>query len=136
LYGDDTALVVTQSRKLSLLVSYLETYLLGLKHWLRDWKIATSVSKSTVELLAKIVGRILKPGLVHFFGEPIQWIETARNLGVTLHTRLNCMVDSNQLGRNATQRFGVLDLLLNRRSGLSIRNGVLLYKQLIRPVKD
>jgi hypothetical protein len=26
--------------------------------------------------------------------------------------------------------------LLNRRNGLSVRNGVLLYKQLIRPVMD
>jgi len=30
----------------------------------------------------------------------------------------------------------VLRLLLNRRSGLSIRNGVLLYEQLIRPTMD
>jgi hypothetical protein len=34
------------------------------------------------------------------------------------------------------QRLGVLGLLLNRRSGLSIRNGVLLYKQLIHPMMD
>jgi hypothetical protein len=31
---------------------------------------------------------------------------------------------------------GVLGPLLNRRSGLSVRNGVLLYKQLIRPMMD
>jgi hypothetical protein len=31
---------------------------------------------------------------------------------------------------------GVLGSLLNRRSGLSIRNGVLLYRQLIRPMMD
>jgi hypothetical protein len=30
----------------------------------------------------------------------------------------------------------MLGLLLNRRSGLSIRNGVLLYKQLIRPMME
>jgi hypothetical protein len=31
---------------------------------------------------------------------------------------------------------GMLDHLLNRRSDLSIRNEVLLYKQLIRPMMD
>jgi hypothetical protein len=31
---------------------------------------------------------------------------------------------------------GVLGPLLNRRSGLSIKNGVLLYKKLIRPMMD
>jgi hypothetical protein len=34
------------------------------------------------------------------------------------------------------KRLGMLCLLLSRRSGLSIRNGVLLYKQLIRPMMD
>jgi hypothetical protein len=38
--------------------------------------------------------------------------------------------------RQAAQRLGMLGPLLNRRSGLSIRNGVLLYKQPIRPVMD
>ena len=31
---------------------------------------------------------------------------------------------------------GMLGPLLNRKSVLSVRNGVLLYKQLIRPMKD
>jgi hypothetical protein len=31
---------------------------------------------------------------------------------------------------------GMLDPLLNRKSDLSVRNGVLLYKQLIRPMMD
>jgi hypothetical protein len=38
--------------------------------------------------------------------------------------------------KKASQRLGVLDSLLNRRRGLSIRNAVLLYKQLIRPMMD
>jgi hypothetical protein len=36
----------------------------------------------------------------------------------------------------AFEILGVLGLLLNRRSGLSVRNGVLLYKQLVRPMMD
>jgi hypothetical protein len=36
----------------------------------------------------------------------------------------------------ATQRLGVLSPILNSRSDLSIINGALLYKQLIRPVMD
>jgi len=34
------------------------------------------------------------------------------------------------------QRMGMLGPLLNRKSDLSVRNGVLLYKQLIRPMMD
>jgi hypothetical protein len=42
----------------------------------------------------------------------------------------------NQVGKKAAQKLGVFGPLRNRRSGLSVRNGVLLYKQLIRPVMD
>jgi hypothetical protein len=58
-----------------------------------------------------------------------------RYLGVTL--------DKGSPGRNidqvrkkAAQRLGTLGPLLNSGSGLSIRNDVLLYKQLIRPMID
>jgi len=40
------------------------------------------------------------------------------------------------LPRRTAQRMGLLGPLLNRRSDLTIRNGVLLYKQLIRPLMD
>jgi hypothetical protein len=55
---------------------------------------------------------------------------------VTLDTRLTWSAHINQVGRKAAQRLGVLGTLLNMRSGLSIRNGVLLYKQFIRPMMD
>jgi hypothetical protein len=52
LYADATALLAT-SRKPSLLVSYLETYLSRLENWLQDWRITFNVSKSTALLSAK-----------------------------------------------------------------------------------
>jgi hypothetical protein len=41
-----------------------------------------------------------------------------------------------QVRKRAFQRLGVLGSLLNSRSGLSISNGVLLYRQLICPMVD
>jgi hypothetical protein len=38
--------------------------------------------------------------------------------------------------KKAAQRSGVLGPLLNRRSALSVRNGELLYRQLIHPTMD
>jgi hypothetical protein len=119
-----------------LLVSYLETYLNRLELWLRDWRIAINVSKCTAVLFAKTTRCIQIPRPVQIFGEPIQWVDTARYLGVTLDTRLTWSAHFNQVVRKAAQRLGVLVLLLNRKSGLSIKNGVLLYKQLIRPMMD
>ena len=88
------------------------------------------------ELFAKSGRRIPIPRAVQLFGEPIQWVYDARYLGVTLDKRLNWSKHNDQVSKKAPQRLETLGSLLNRRSGLSIRNGVLLYKQLIRPVMD
>jgi hypothetical protein len=87
-------------------------------------------------LFVKVARHIQKPRAVYFLGEPIQWVETARYLEVTLDTRLTWLAHVNQVGKKAAQRLGVLGPLLTRRGGLSVRNGVLLYKQLIRPMID
>jgi hypothetical protein len=107
LYADDTALIAT-SRSPLLLVSYLETYLNRLEPWLRDWRIAINVSKSTAVLFAKTTRCTQRPRPVQLFGEPIQWVDTARYLGVTLDTRLTWSAQVNQIGRKAAQRLGVL----------------------------
>jgi hypothetical protein len=83
-------------------------------------------------LFVKAARRIQKPRAVQFLGELIQWVETARHLGVTLDSQLTCSAHINQVGKKEAQRLGVLGPILNRRSGLSVRNGVLLCKQLTR----
>jgi hypothetical protein len=76
-YADDTALVAT-SLSPSLLVGYLEAYLDRLERWIRDWRIAINLSKSTAVIFVKAARRIQKPRAVQFLGEPRQWVETAR----------------------------------------------------------
>ena len=79
---------------------------------------------------AKAGRRILNPRPLQLFGEPILWVEIIRYLGVKLATRLIWSAHIDKVRKKVAQRLGVLG------SGLSIRNGVLLYKQLIRPVLD
>jgi hypothetical protein len=56
---------------------------------------------------------------------------------VTLDTRPNWSSHIDQFRKRSAKSLGTLGpLLLNRKSDLSIRNGVLLYKQLIRPMID
>jgi hypothetical protein len=56
--------------------------------------------------------------------------------GVTLGTRLTWSPHIDQVRNKAAQRLGMLGPLLNRNSDLSVRNGVLLYRQLIRRMVD
>jgi hypothetical protein len=53
---------------------------------------------------------------------------------VTLDKRLTWSPHIDQARKRTAQRLGLLGHLLNRKSELSIRNGVLLYTKLIRPV--
>ena len=78
----------------------------------------------------------MKPRPVKLFGEPTHWVYTTLFLGVTLDTRLTRSPHIDQVRRKTAQKMGMLGPLLNRRSDLSIRNGVLLYKQLIHPMMD
>ena len=55
---------------------------------------------------------------------------------VTLDTRLTWSPQIDQARKKIAKRMGTLGPLLNRRRDLSVRNGILLYKQLIRPLMD
>jgi len=83
LYADNTAVIAT-SRKPTLLVSYLESYLNDLQRWLSEWRIAINVSKSTAIIFARAGRRFIQPRPVTFLGEPIEWVDTTRYLEVTL----------------------------------------------------
>jgi hypothetical protein len=60
LYADDTAIIATSCQP-ALLVKCLETYLSDLEWWLREWRIAINISKSSVMLFVKASRCILKP---------------------------------------------------------------------------
>jgi hypothetical protein len=93
-----------------------------------------NVSKSSAINFARAGRRFIQPRPVTLFGEPIQWVDTTRYLGVTLDKRLAWSSHIEQVSRTA-QRMGLLGPALNR-SELSIRNGVLVHKQLIRTLMD
>jgi hypothetical protein len=67
LYADDTAITAT-SRKPTLLVSYLESYLNDLQRWLSEWRIAINVSKSTAIIFARPGRRFIQPDHLHSSG--------------------------------------------------------------------
>jgi hypothetical protein len=87
LYADDTAIIAT-SRKSTLLVSYLESYVSDLQQWLREGRIAINVSKSSAIIFGRAGRRFIQPRLVPLIGERIQWVETTRYLGVNFDKRL------------------------------------------------
>ncbi|CAG2057602.1 unnamed protein product [Timema podura] len=77
-----------------------------------------------------------RPAPLQLFGEQIRWADSAKYLGLTLDTKLTWRLHCTERLTKAKQRLGILGPLLNRRSALSTRNGLTLYKQLLRPILD
>jgi hypothetical protein len=63
-------------------------------------------------------------------------VDTTRYVGVTLYKRLTWSPQIDQVRKKSAQRINMLGPLLNAKSDLSVRNGVLLYKQFILPMMD
>jgi hypothetical protein len=98
--------------------------------------IAINVSKITAIIFALARRRFIQPRPVRLFGEPIKWVDRTRYLGVTLDKQLTWLPPIDQVRKRTTQKMGMLGPLMNRKSDISVRNEVLLYKQLIRPMMD
>jgi len=107
-----------------------------LQRWLSELKIAINISKSSAMIFASAGRRFIQPRPITLFGEPIQWVETTPFLWVTLDKRLIWSPHIVQVRKKTAQMMGLLGPHLNRKSDLSVRNGVLLYMQLFRPMMD
>jgi hypothetical protein len=99
-----------------------------------EWRIAINISESTAVISVSAGEHFIKHQPVKLFREPIQWFKT-RNMGVTLDTWLTRLPHINKVRKKTAQKMGMLGHLLNR-SDISIRKGVLMYKQLILPMMD
>ena len=68
------------------------------------------VSKSSDMFFAKTGRRMPQRRTVQLFGEPIQWVDDTRYLGVTLDKRLTWSKHIDQVRKKAAQRLGTLGL--------------------------
>ena len=129
-FTDDTAIL--RSRKPTLLVSYLEPYLTDLQWWLSEWRIAINVSKSTAIIFARAGRHFIQRWSVTLLGILSNGSKKTRYLRVTFDTWH--LVASHRSGYEEGCSHVGSCLLLNRKTDISVRNGVFLYKQLIRPI--
>jgi hypothetical protein len=94
------------------------------------------MSRRAAQCSSSRLGASNNPDQFGASGERNQWYNEARYLAVTLDKRLTWSKHVGQVRKKAAKRMGILGSLRSRRSGLAIRYGVLLYKQLIRQMMD
>ena len=122
-YADDTAIIAT-SRKPTLLISYLESYLNDLQRWLSEWRIAINVSKSAAIIFARAGRSFIEPRPIPLFRGTNRMGRNnslSGGVGVTLDTRLIWSSHIDKLRMRTAQRMGMLGPLLNMKRDLSVR---------------
>jgi muramoyltetrapeptide carboxypeptidase LdcA involved in peptidoglycan recycling len=76
IYADDTAVIAT-SRKPTLLVNYLESYMYDMQRWLSEWRIAIYVSKSSAIIFTRHTRRFIQT-------RPVTYSESQSNGSIQL----------------------------------------------------
>jgi hypothetical protein len=133
LYAKDSAIIAT-SGKPTLLVRYLETYL-NFQRWLSEWRFAINTSKSIADNF-RACGTAIHPAPTckTLRGTNPMGRNYSLSGGDPIYTTQ--LVASHRSGKKTTQWVGMFGPRLNRKSILSVRNGFLLYKHVMRPMMD
>jgi hypothetical protein len=120
-YADDTALTAT-SRSPPLLIAKLEAYLGRLKLWYGTGGLSSRLLRAP---LCSLKDREKQPKLqISAASRAASIVSRNRYFGATFDTQLTWSTHVKQVGKKSAKRLGVLGLVLNRRSGLSVTKGV------------
>jgi hypothetical protein len=129
-FADDTAVVATDSDPANA-SQKLQTSLLAIQSWLRDWRIKGNETKS-VHVTFTTRRETCPP--VHINDVQIPQENQVKYLGLHLHRRLtwhtHIFAEHKQLGFSLTKMYW----LLGRKSKLSINNKLLIYKVILKPI--
>jgi hypothetical protein len=131
LYADDTA-ILTRSWSPVVITERLQRAVESLETWFRLWRIDVNPDKSSAILFTR--RRFHRPiGEIEMFEQLIPWKNEVRYLGISFdnHLRFNNQVEYAKTRGQMVR--GQLNSLVNRRSKMSIKNKITIYRTMIRP---
>jgi hypothetical protein len=131
LYADDTA-ILTRSWSPVKITERLQRAVVSLETWFRLWRIDVNPDKSSAILFTR--RRFHRPvGEIEMFEQLIPWKNEVRYLGISFdnHLRFNNQVEYAKTRGQMVR--GQLNSLVNRRSKMSIKNKITIYRTMIRP---
>lgn len=133
-YADDTLLYSTHS-DINIAAAQLQDSLNSLLNWFKKWKIAINSTKSESKIFT--LRRPIDPPNITVLNSEIPWNppdQAIKYLGVYLDRKLKWKIHITKKLNLAQGRLLKLYPLINKKSPLSIKNGLLLYKSLLRPL--
>jgi hypothetical protein len=130
IYADDTA-IIARSKQPRMVTAHLQNAINALETWFRRWLIDVNPEKSSALLITR---RRLEPhGHVRMFGQVIPWKDQAKYLGVVLDKKLSCTPHIDYVVAKTKMVAGQLSSLTCRKSKMSPKNKLVMYKTIIRP---
>ena len=132
LFADDTALYVS-SWRIRLAVGKLQSYLNILLEYFQLWKLKINIDKTEFIVFNVKKRKELVPKLAMNNIE-IQPKTEAKYLGKILDHNLNHSKHIQSIKRKAYGVIGMLHCLIGRRSKLRVKNKLILYKAIVRPI--
>ena len=130
IYADDTA-ILARSKTPHLVTSCLQEAVEALEEGCKRWLITVNPEKSTALLISE--RRTGPVGNVTMFNWVIPWRSQANYLGVIIDKRLTFIPHIEYVVAKMNGIKGSLSALIGRRSKMSIRNKLLLYRTIMRP---
>ena len=130
-YADDTAILCTRKRPhtvFNILQNYLKIY----ENWLKKWRITVNSSKSAAIFFTN--QNFTPNNNLILNNEPIPWETSYKYLGMHLDSKLMWQKHISESLDKAEKAMYSLDNLLARKSRLSLKNKLLLYKSYTKPI--
>lgn len=134
LFADDTALL-TQSKQTQTIINRLQKALNTIEKYCHTWKIAINTKKTQAMIFKRKRSHNNHPSQkLKFFNDPLPWQTSAKYLGVILDETLSYKQHVETLLDKHNKRIHTTYALINRNSQLSLKNKMLIYKTIIRPL--
>ncbi|GFX42371.1 probable RNA-directed DNA polymerase from transposon BS [Trichonephila clavipes] len=132
LFADDAALLCTRNT-VQEAINITQNYIHKLELWLTKWRIAINTDKTHAIVFRKLRTHNSPPPL-QIFNSTIEWTFQVKYLGLILNDNLTYKPHFDETTKKFWRKFYSLIDILGRKSKLSLKNRLFVYKQYIRPI--
>lgn len=133
LFADDTVLYFYH-RSVAFIVRKLQRAVNLLEDWFLKWRIEVNPLKSQAIMFSGNRARLMPNSDLSLLSRQIPWCTRVKYLGVWLDRRLSFSYHISEAVKRASQAMGRIGWLIGRRSRMSLRNKLTIYKSFILPV--
>ena len=134
LFADDTSTYYTH-RNPQIIARKLENSVKRINAYLKRWKIQLNENKTEAIFFTKRrAARFLPNANLNINSSPVVWSKCIKYLGVLLDVKLTFERHVEFAKERAQKYIKILYALINRRSKLNMRNKLLIFKSVFRPI--